>query len=268
MVMKFTNNAASTLASSILSSATSLTVVTGQGALFPSLGAGDYFYCTLANTAGTVEIVKVTARATDVFTIVRAQDNTTAANWSLGDKVELRLVAASLNDIPKLDEANTFSGANTFSADTSFTSTGAVQISKGTSGQQPGSPVTGMLRYNTTNNQFEGYSGSSPAWNSVGGATVSNDTSTSSNLYPLFASATSGLATTVYTSNAKLLYKPSTGELSVNVPVASNGIFVNNKTIGTSYTIASGYNGQSVGPVTISSGVAITVSSGQRWLVL
>ena len=130
MVMKFTNNAASTLASSILSSATSLTVATGQGALFPSLGAGDYFYCTLANTAGTVEIVKVTARATDVFTIVRAQDNTTAANWSLGDKVELRLVAASLNDIPKLDEANTFSASNTFSADTSFTSTGAVQISK------------------------------------------------------------------------------------------------------------------------------------------
>ena len=268
MVMKFTNNAASALAGNILSSATSLSVTTGQGALFPSLSGSDYFYCTLANTAGTVEIVKVTARSSDTFTIVRAQDNTTAANWSLGDKVELRLVAASLNDIPKLDEANTFSGANTFSADTSFTSTGAVQISKGTSGQQPGSPATGMLRYNTSTNQFEGYSGSSPAWNSVGGATVSNDTSTSSNVYPLFASATSGAATTVYTSNAKYLYKPSTGELSVSAPVASNGIFVNNATVAASYTIASGYNGHSVGPMTIASGQSVTVSSGQRWVVI
>lgn len=156
----------------------------------------------------------------------------------------------------------------TASADSTFSSTGALLISKGTTGQQPGVPVTGMLRYNTTTNQFEGYSGSSPAWNPVGGASLSNDTSTSSNVYPLFASATSGSATTIYTSNAKLLYKPSTGEFQASVPVASNGIFVNNATVGTSYTIASGYNGQSVGPVTISSGVAITVSSNQRWLIL
>ena len=36
MVMKFTNNAASTLASASNSSVTSLTVASGQGALFPS----------------------------------------------------------------------------------------------------------------------------------------------------------------------------------------------------------------------------------------
>jgi hypothetical protein len=116
MVMKFTNNATSTLASGISAVATSLTVATGQGARFPSLGAGDYFYCTLANTSGTVEIVKVTARSTDTFTVTRAQDGTSAASWLAGDKVELRLVAASLNDIPKLDEVNTFSQAQTFSA--------------------------------------------------------------------------------------------------------------------------------------------------------
>lgn len=155
----------------------------------------------------------------------------------------------------------------TASLDSSFTSTGALLISKGTAGQQPGSPVTGMLRYNTTSNQFEGYSGSSPAWNPVGGASISNDTSTASNLYPTFANATSGTATTIYTSNAKLLYKPSTGELQADVPVAGNGIFVNKTTINTSYTIASGTNGWSVGPITIASGVSVTVASGQKWLV-
>lgn len=156
----------------------------------------------------------------------------------------------------------------TASSDSTFSSTGALTISKGTTGQQPGSPVTGMLRYNTTTNQFEGYSGASPAWNSVGGATLSNDTSTASNLYPLFANATSGAATTVYTSNAKLLYKPSTGELQASELVASNGILVNSGTVSASYTISSGNNGFSVGPVTVNSGVSVTVSSGQRWLVL
>jgi hypothetical protein len=159
-------------------------------------------------------------------------------------------------------------GALTATADSSFTSTGALQISKGTTGQQPGSPSVGMLRYNTTTNQFEGYSGSSPAWNSVGGATLSNDTSTASNLYPLFASATSGAATTVYTSNAKLLYKPSTGELQASEVVASNGLIVNSATVAANYTIASGNNAFSVGPITVSSGITVTISSGQRWVVI
>ena len=113
MVMKFTNNATSTLAADINNSVTTLSVAAGQGALFPTLSGGDYFYCTLANVAGTVEIIKVTARSTDIFTIVRAQDNTSAASWVAGDKVELRLVAASLNDLPKLDEDNIFTGSNT-----------------------------------------------------------------------------------------------------------------------------------------------------------
>ena len=159
-------------------------------------------------------------------------------------------------------------GNLTATTDSTFSSTGALTISKGTTGQQPGSPVTGMLRYNTTTNQFEGYSGSSPAWNPVGGASLSNDTSTSTNVYPVFANATSGTATTLYTGNANLLYKPSTGELQARVPVASNGIVVNSLTVATSYTIAAGYSGSSAGPITVASGVVVTVSSGSRWVVL
>jgi hypothetical protein len=64
------------------------------------------------------------------------------------------------------------------------------------------------------------------------------------------------------------LYKPSTGELQASAVVASNGILLNNTTVSASYTIASGNNGFSVGPITVASGQAVTVSSGQRWLVL
>jgi hypothetical protein len=37
-------------------------------------------------------------------------------------------------------------------------------IPTGTTGQRPGVPVVGMLRYNSTNSAFEGYEGASPAW--------------------------------------------------------------------------------------------------------
>jgi hypothetical protein len=124
-----------------------------------------------------------------------------------------------------------------------------------------------MMRYNTTTNQFEGYSGASPAWKSIGGSALSNDTATTSNLYPVFAGATTGTAENLYTGNAKLLYKPSTGELQASEMVASNGLFVNATTVAASYTIGTGYNANSVGPVTIASGQSVTVSSGQRWLV-
>ena len=153
----------------------------------------------------------------------------------------------------------------TASSDSSFTSTGALSISKGTTLQRP-TPVSGMFRFNTTTTEFEGYNGT--AWASVGGAALSNDTSTATDVFPLFANATSGSASTLFTSNAKLLYKPSTGEFQASELVASNGIFVNNTTVSASYTVASGFNAMSVGPVTVASGQSVTVTSGQRWVVI
>ena len=45
-------------------------------------------------------------------------------------------------------------------------------------------------------------------------------------------------------------------------------VLLNADTATVNGTISTGQNGLSVGPVTLASGVAITVSSGQRWLVL
>ena len=158
-------------------------------------------------------------------------------------------------------------GALTVSADSAFNSTGALKISRGTQLQRPGTPAVSMIRYNTDTNEFEGYSGASPSWKSIGGSALSNDTTTSSNLYPVFAAATSGTAQNLYTSNDKLLYKPSTGELQATAMVSVNGIMVNGTTVSEDYTIATGQNGFSIGPITVASGVSVTVSSGQRWVI-
>lgn len=111
--------------------------------------------------------------------------------------------------------------------------------------------------------------GTTATW-AVGGSsiTISNDTTTASNLYPAFFAATSGTASTVYTSNAKLLYQPSTGELQSSILNASNGIVVNSATVSTSYSIASGSNAGSFGPISVASGVTVTVPTGSVWSVV
>jgi hypothetical protein len=84
----------------------------------------------------------------------------------------------------------------------------------------------------------------------------------------LFANATTGTVSTEYVSSTKLQYNPSKGELTAPAHISSNGINVNSATVSASYTIASGNNGFSVGPITVASGQAVTVTSGQRWVVL
>jgi hypothetical protein len=99
MAVRFSNNAATELASGVGPSDTSITVV--DGSLFPALGAGDYTYVTLdADTDPPLrEIVRVTAIAGNTLTVVRAQDGSTASAFGAGAKVELRLTAALLNDV-------------------------------------------------------------------------------------------------------------------------------------------------------------------------
>lgn len=102
MAVKFSNNASTTLASAINTTATSITVTDASS--FPTLGAGDYTYVTLdADTIpASREVVKVTAIGGNVLTVVRGQDGTSATAFDAGVEVELRLTAALLNDVADL----------------------------------------------------------------------------------------------------------------------------------------------------------------------
>jgi hypothetical protein len=48
----------------------------------------------------------------------------------------------------------------------------------------------------------------------------------------------------------------------------SSGVVTNQATIYQSFTFPSGHNGFSVGPITVSSGITVTVPTGQRWVVI
>jgi hypothetical protein len=114
MPAKFSNNAVGTLASSVTNSATTITLAAGQGVLFPTLAAGDYFYATVG-APGASEIVKVTTRVGETLTVARAQEGTTAIAHSAGIAIRLLITAAALNIMAQTDSNNTFSGVNTFS---------------------------------------------------------------------------------------------------------------------------------------------------------
>lgn len=103
-----------------------------------------------------------------------------------------------------------------------FNGTGSITVPKGTDAQQPGSPVSGMIRYNTTGNTFEGYSNG--AWGAIGGG------------------ATGGGGDQVF--------------------------YENELTVTTNYTLTTNRNAMSTGPITIDSGVTVTVPTNQRWVIL
>ena len=148
---------------------------------------------------------------------------------------------------------------------------GTLPIANGGTGQTTANAAFNALAPSQTSNsgKYLTTDGTNTSWATVNaGASLSNDTSTSTSLYPLFAAATSGTPTTLYTSNANYLYKPSIGELSAKAVRASNGIVVNSQTISSDYTIASGDNGGSFGPVSVASGITVTVSSGSVWTVV
>lgn len=142
--------------------------------------------------------------------------------------------------------------------------TDAILLPKGADGDRPAG-VAGYLRYNTTSNQFEGYNGT--AWGSIGGGASITDETTNATRYPLFANATTGSLTSVFVSSTKYTFNPSTGILSSVATSSTNGISLNATTVSADFTVPTGYNGLSAGPITVDSGITVTVSANSAWVV-
>jgi hypothetical protein len=95
MAVKLANFARSVLALGI--TADDLLVSVADAATFPAFGDGDYTYAVMENALYQREIVKITARAGNTFTIVRGQDGTSARAFNAGDIFALRVTSTVLD---------------------------------------------------------------------------------------------------------------------------------------------------------------------------
>lgn len=114
MSIRLTNNAVSKLAGSLTAGTTSFSVTATEGAKFPAIASGEVFPCTLIKIVGSepvYEIIKVTARAVDTFTVERGQEGTTATTFSAGDVIELRWTAKTGESALDIKGANIASAA-------------------------------------------------------------------------------------------------------------------------------------------------------------
>lgn len=102
MTQLFSNNASGTLSVVMIIEAgpSSVTLQASEGDLFPIVTAPDFAMCTVEDTGGNFEILKITARAngSDVLTCERAQEGTAAQAFATGSRVELRTTAATFGE--------------------------------------------------------------------------------------------------------------------------------------------------------------------------
>jgi hypothetical protein len=160
-------------------------------------------------------------------------------------------------------------GGNAATATSATTATNLAGGSNGSVPYQTGSGATTFLAAGT-NGYILTLAAGVPTWAAAAssGITITDDTTTNATRYLTFTSATSGSITSENVSSTKLKYNPLSGELTSPIQIASNGLQVNSQTVSVSYTIASGNSAMSSGPITLSSGVSVTISSGSRWVVL
>ena len=192
----------------------------------------------------------------------------------------------------------TVTGTSTFNGTANFLSNDDIKIPVGSTAQRPASPVVGMIRFNSDTNQYEGNKivtgqgiTSITFISTTATLTTNSPHGLSTNDYITVAGASpaqyNGTYSITVTGSSTFTYvmasTPATNATSVGTYYANlwlaigggatgsggNQVFVeNDQTVTTSYTITTGKNASSAGPITLNTGVVVTVPTGSRWVIV
>ena len=229
------------------------------GHIFNTGSAGNFqFY--VAHTASAVNYLQVTGAATGGLPNLSAQGSDANINiwyFSKGtgghgfatNNTSQFYVAHTASAVNYLQVTGSATGTRvSISSQGSDTNLGINYIAKGAEGHAFFSNNGSAIQ------MFVSPTASAVNYLQISGATTTND--------PTISAA--GTDTNI---DIQLVPK-GTGSTYSPTFAASNGLVMNNATISTSYTLPTGYNAVSAGPVTVASGVVVTVPSGSTWVVV
>jgi len=239
----------------------------GSGATtFVSIGGSG----TILTSDGTAPVWTSPSSITaNVATYVATTDDTTTATavypvWvsaSSGNNA-VKVSSTKITFTPSTGTLQTTlfsgSGANLTALNGSNVSSGTVGISYGGTGQTTANAAFNALAPSQTGNsgKFLTTDGANSSWGTVSVSAAGSSTQIQYNNGGAFA------------ASANLTFDSTTDQFTAPNVVASNGLVVNNMTVGSSFSVPSGYSASSVGPITVGSGAVITLPAGSRWVVL
>ena len=191
--------------------------------------------------------------------------------------------------------ATDITGTLSTTGDALFNGTGEIKLPAGTTAQRAALPAYGMLRYNSTTSQFEGYNltagttisaltfvtttatlTTATAHGLATGAVVVVSGATPAAYNGTFAITVTGANTFTYTmtsnpgGNATPVGTYTTGywgQIGGNAQ-AQGVVYENGQTISSNYTMVSGNSGTSAGPITVATGITVTIPTGSRWVIV
>ena len=193
----------------------------------------------------------------------------------------------------------TINGTTVGSTTPAFGKFSELVIPAGTTASRPSTPQNGDIRYNTTTGQYEGFT-TVAAQTTI--ASITNVTTTATattvanhnmqtgdyvTITGCTPSAYNGSFTITVTGNTTFTYTMLTnpgGSASVvgtytdgiwtqigggATGTGGNQVFVlNDQTVTANYTVPTGKNASSAGPITINTGVTVTVSTDSTWVIV
>ena len=172
-------------------------------------------------------------------------------------------------------------------------------VPAGTTAQRPATPQNGDIRYNTTTIQYEGFSTIAPVTTitSITYVTTTASATTAANhnmqtgdyvtIIGCTPSAYNGSFSITVTGDTTFTYTMLTnpaGNATV-VGTYTNGVWtqigggatgnggnqvfvLNDQVVTASYTIPTGKNASSAGPITVNTGVTVTISTDSTWVIV
>ena len=255
-----TNNAYTTLAVGCASGDATLTVTSSSSFPAPTTASTNWFYACIQDTLANLEIVKVTNVTGSIWTVTRDIGGTSARAFSAGAVVELRVTAETLNDVTTVNVTTGIqnsvpqtitgvTGTNTLAGTlpAPFTAYAAVQNFRFIAAGANTGAVT--LNINGVGAKAITKSGSLPLTGAEIAAGQVVEVSYDGTQFQLVSGAGAGGGATGGGNDKRFYLNDNTATTA-------------------SYSVPSGQNAMTVGPLVIGTGFTLTIPSGSRLVIL